>query len=309
MSRELALTDRAALALLDDAERALAEVSTPEDADELWRKVRAVEEAARLARLADATVGAMVRVRLRAKRRWGELLPVVDHGGDRRSDQVTPRNLKPDERVAESRARKLAAVPSEAFEAALESTDPDKPPSEASLLRAASSQGQQRHADDEPASAKPVAKVTAYFSDDERQRKAEDDLPLEEALSAVTPERAQAWLKALRDRRKRTAKLIERVEAATGQRTGRELGLVDEIERQVAYLPKQREAVRKLDLDAGERIAGPERAEAWRLQFRGSSLLMAELAFAGGDEPEGDELAEIEAFAERAGVELEGTER
>jgi hypothetical protein len=53
---------------------ALAEVSTAEDADDLWRKVRAVEEAARLARVADATVAAMTRVRLRAKRRWGELL-------------------------------------------------------------------------------------------------------------------------------------------------------------------------------------------------------------------------------------------
>jgi hypothetical protein len=41
---ELVLTDRAALALIDEAEQALAAVDTPEDADELWRKVQAVEE-------------------------------------------------------------------------------------------------------------------------------------------------------------------------------------------------------------------------------------------------------------------------
>lgn len=46
---ELVLTDKAALALIDQAEQALAQVENPEDADELWRKVKAVEEAARLA--------------------------------------------------------------------------------------------------------------------------------------------------------------------------------------------------------------------------------------------------------------------
>lgn len=122
-SAELVLTDRAALALLDEAERALAKVGTPEDADELWRKVKAVEEAARLARLAEATVGAMTRVRLRAKRRWGELLPEPEPGGNnnRSSDRLSDGEYKQAER-----ARKLAAVPREAFEAALESAD--KPP-------------------------------------------------------------------------------------------------------------------------------------------------------------------------------------
>jgi phage N-6-adenine-methyltransferase len=126
---------------MDEAERALAEVNTPEDADELWRKVQAVEEAARLARLADLTVASLGRVRLRAKRRWGELLgPAATPGGDTRSDHVTDGNeepASPAERVSEHRARKLAAVPEATFMAALAEDDIDKAPTEASVLRRA----------------------------------------------------------------------------------------------------------------------------------------------------------------------------
>jgi phage N-6-adenine-methyltransferase len=135
---DLVLTDKAALGLLDEAERALAEVSTPEDADEIWRKVRAVEEAARLARLAEATVGAMTRVRLRAKRRWGQLLPEPAskaEAGAKGGSSDTPSPLADSEKKQVERARKLAAIPQEAFEAALENTEPDKPPTEAALLR------------------------------------------------------------------------------------------------------------------------------------------------------------------------------
>lgn len=133
---DLVLTDRAAVALLDDIEQRLAEVDTPEDADRLWREVQAVEEAARLARLADASVAAFTRARLRARRRHGELLGPAETG---RPKKVSARNDLPaaaEDRVQQHRARKLAAIPADVFEAAVAGDDPEKAPSEASVLRA-----------------------------------------------------------------------------------------------------------------------------------------------------------------------------
>lgn len=79
----------------------------------------------------------MTRVRLRAKRRWGELLPEDNKGGRPRLEEtVTNGHGSSDaDRKSAERARKLAAVPEEAFEAALENSEPEKPPSEASLRR------------------------------------------------------------------------------------------------------------------------------------------------------------------------------
>lgn len=114
-------------------------MSTPEDADELWRKVKAVEEAARLARVADATVAAMARVRVRAKTRWGELLPEPEQG--KRTDlQPFSNGKKSVDPVAESRARKLAAFKEKdptGYESAVQGDDPERAPSEASVLRLA----------------------------------------------------------------------------------------------------------------------------------------------------------------------------
>lgn len=135
-SAALVLTDSAVVALLDDAEAALAAVEAPEDADQLWRRIQAVEEAARLARVADVTVAALTRVRLRAKRRWGELLGPAE--SSRKPEVVTGRNDLPEDRVAQHRARKLAAIPEDTFKAALVVDDPDNAPSEASVLRRAS---------------------------------------------------------------------------------------------------------------------------------------------------------------------------
>ena len=130
---ELVLTDRAALALIDEAERALAEVDNPEDADELWRKVKAVEEAARLARVSEATLVTFRRVQLRAKRRYGELLGPAEPSNQHTA--VTRSNGTKD-RVTQHRARSLAAVPEPVFNAHLEQSDPDKL-SEAGVIREA----------------------------------------------------------------------------------------------------------------------------------------------------------------------------
>lgn len=137
---ELVLSDAQAIVLMDEAERALAEVNSPEDADELWRRIQAVEEAARLARLADVTVASFARVRLRAKRRWGELLGPAEpkaESGRKGGEAVSGGNSLSAERLQQHRARKLAAVPEETFIAALTADDADKAPSEASVLRRA----------------------------------------------------------------------------------------------------------------------------------------------------------------------------
>lgn len=139
MSQDLVLTDRAAVALLDQVEAALAAVDSPDDADELWRRIQAVEEAARLARLAETTVAAFARLRLRAKRRWGELLPPVAskaEAGAKGGSSDTPSPLAPADRKQAERARKLAAVPEETFEAALADGTAEKAPSEAAILKA-----------------------------------------------------------------------------------------------------------------------------------------------------------------------------
>lgn len=131
---ELVLTDRVALALIDDAERTLAEVDNPEDADELWRKVKAVEEAARLARVSEATLVIFRRVQLRAKRRYGELLGPAENRGP--ATLTARKGSDGAEHVARNRARKLAAVPEPVFTAHLEQSDPDKL-SEAGVIREA----------------------------------------------------------------------------------------------------------------------------------------------------------------------------
>jgi N6-adenosine-specific RNA methylase IME4 len=143
MSGDLVLTDRAALALIDDAERALAAVTDPEDADDLWRKIKAVEEAARLARVSEAIIVPMARVRLRARRRYGELLGPAEKGAPKANtnaaqNNVTARDVEsvPVDRMAVNRARKLADVPEEVFTAHLEAEKLDDL-SEAALLREA----------------------------------------------------------------------------------------------------------------------------------------------------------------------------
>ena len=130
---ELILTDRAALKLIDQAERALAQADNADDADELWRKVKAVEEAAHLARVSEVAVLGLRRVQLRAKRRYGELLPEPESKGrPAKKEQRVP--LPKADRVAADRARKLAAVPEETFEKTLAAESIEKV-SEAAILR------------------------------------------------------------------------------------------------------------------------------------------------------------------------------
>lgn len=73
----------------------------------------------------------MTRVRLRAKRRWGELLPEPEpkagpgRGNTKSRDER--RQVSDADRKSVERARKLAVVPGQAFEAALENSEPGVP--------------------------------------------------------------------------------------------------------------------------------------------------------------------------------------
>ncbi len=152
---DLVLTDRAALALVDEAEKALASVTSPDDADELWRKVKAVEEAARLARVSEVAVLGLRRVQLRAKRRYGELLPDPEPsnaGRPKKSEQRV--RISDADRVSASRARALAAVPQETFEETI-AVDSIEKVSEAAIHRA--------HKRDNRPAPEPVAPAEGTF--------------------------------------------------------------------------------------------------------------------------------------------------
>lgn len=103
----------------EEAERQLAEATTPEEAWRIYELSLDREEGWRA-------------VKLKAERRYGELLGLAEHGGDRKSDQVTSSHLNANERKTRQRARKVAAVPKEKFEEYLNSTDK---PSREGLLR------------------------------------------------------------------------------------------------------------------------------------------------------------------------------
>jgi hypothetical protein len=114
------------LALVESGELALERIDAPDDAAALLSKIATVDEALRrMHALADEQLRAG-KLRLRAERRLGELLPVAKIGRPSAkcaSDHVSTVA----DRSAKRRARQLAAVPAPTFEAYLASaTDPDE---------------------------------------------------------------------------------------------------------------------------------------------------------------------------------------
>ena len=72
---EIAIPDDAAtIELLDQAEQALARVEDIDDAELLFRKLKAVDKAARSAQVSRATRLRAGKLHLRSERRWGESL-------------------------------------------------------------------------------------------------------------------------------------------------------------------------------------------------------------------------------------------
>src|SRR5262245_45326579 len=132
---ELALrrADGEALALLDQAERALKAVATSSDAEDLFRKLAAIEHAAQLARVHADTQLRAGKLKLRAERRWGELLgPPVNPAGKSVTDGD---RLNGRDKMARSRARQVAEVGEPVFRDYLERAQDPETLRRARLLR------------------------------------------------------------------------------------------------------------------------------------------------------------------------------
>jgi hypothetical protein len=156
MAEANALTTRSAeqaLDLVGEAERAILAATTATEAEEVWRRVSAVDEAARIVRAASDVQAAWARTKLRAERRWGELLGPAGTG--RPEGNVTASHVSPPAaRKTHQRVRDVAKVPEPAFEKFLGRKDPDQL-TRAKLLRAG------REAEAEQRRAEPVASVSS----------------------------------------------------------------------------------------------------------------------------------------------------
>lgn len=124
------------LATLDEMEQdaldAIENVTEPDQAEQLLARVKAVHEAQRLARLGADYEKRWSSVRLRAERKYGELLGPPQTG--RPEGNVSATNVSSGaERVAAHAARQVAAVPDEVFEEFLKTEDE---PTRAGLLKA-----------------------------------------------------------------------------------------------------------------------------------------------------------------------------
>lgn len=125
------LTPAALDALEAEALDAIDSVTTPEEAEVLLRRVKLAEDAARLAQIGGERAQRWAGLKLRAERRYGELLgPAVPGGHNVRvSDRQSDSGYK-----SRQRARDVATVPEPEFQ---EYVDTAAKPSRAGLLAAA----------------------------------------------------------------------------------------------------------------------------------------------------------------------------
>jgi site-specific DNA-methyltransferase (adenine-specific) len=125
-------TDLASIdAMEHDALDAIESVTEPGEAERLLAKVRAVQEAQRLARLGADYEKRWGVVRLKAERKYGTLLGKAESG--RPEKNVSSGHvLSNAERTAAKKARQVAAVPDEVFE---DYVDQAEEPTRAELLR------------------------------------------------------------------------------------------------------------------------------------------------------------------------------
>ena len=126
-------TDLAELdAMENDALNAIESVTEPNEAERLLAKVRAVQEAQRLARVGADYEKRWGVVRLKAERKYGELLGPAKTGGVRETHVSGSHVMTDAERQAARVARKVAKVPDEVFDGYLENAEE---PTRAELLR------------------------------------------------------------------------------------------------------------------------------------------------------------------------------
>jgi phage N-6-adenine-methyltransferase len=137
MSTEIAVSSTLDVAELDALEEsaleAIESVKEPDEAERLLAKVRAVQEAQRLARLGADYEKRWGVVRLKAERKYGTLLGKASEGRPRENVRASHVSATDSERQQARMARKVAAVPPEVFE---EYVDQAEEPSRAELLRA-----------------------------------------------------------------------------------------------------------------------------------------------------------------------------
>ncbi len=120
----ITIPDGATLAQIDQMEQAAYEaidsVQDPDAAELLLREVKLADHAVRLAQVSKEREQRWGGLRLRAERRYGELLGPSKEG--RPSGNVTGSHVSSSERKGSSRARKVAAVPQEVFDGYLAET-------------------------------------------------------------------------------------------------------------------------------------------------------------------------------------------
>lgn len=109
------------------AEELIREAATPDEAEDLLRRTTLAEKANQLLRLGEEMEGKWRRTRLRAWRRWGELLGPAEIGTNRFSSVRSSDATTGAEREARRQARKVAAVPEADFEVYVLTTSKPSP--------------------------------------------------------------------------------------------------------------------------------------------------------------------------------------
>jgi len=123
--------DLAALDAMElEAVDAIGSVTRPEEAEALLRKVKAVHEAQRLARVGAEYEKRWSIVRLKSERKYGELLGPKEPG--KRTDLEPVTACDRSGRMARNRARQVFAIPEAAFDTYLSEADE---PTRSELLR------------------------------------------------------------------------------------------------------------------------------------------------------------------------------
>lgn len=139
MEAALAAPDPAAAAALEQlsaADAALAAAARSDEAADLFAKIKVLEDAYRAFGHASEVCRAASRTRLRAERRYGELLGETATPEEAAQQGGSGNALLPQEKMERQRARKVAAVPEDTFLAYLAHEDADRL-TRAGLLRAA----------------------------------------------------------------------------------------------------------------------------------------------------------------------------
>jgi hypothetical protein len=178
----LRIDGNATMAQIDEAEprawQAIRDVDDPDQAERLLQQVTVAEQAIRVMKISADREQRWAALRLRAERRWGELLGPPEDKGGRRTVSGTNGSV----RFAHNQARRVAAVPLAAFDAYLAEAEK---PSRTGLFRETTDkpkQAKRKTAQVEPVAAldqlKKRSKDVRKLPSDSRPRWTEKDCDL-----------------------------------------------------------------------------------------------------------------------------------